>query len=179
MSIHTTALVAAAESVAAGTVPVRFDIEIEVPSTFKVENNIARLTANANFTLRGTYDRPSWFGHADILERGELLLLGRRYRITKGTIDLPNPTRLEPFFDVEAETNVRVPGQTYRVVVGFQGTPDRRPVLSLSSEPPLSSSADVRVAVFGAADEPDFRIFTPRLRAPMSVTLAINSSGVA
>ena len=84
---------AAAESVAAGTVPLRFDIEIEVPSTFKVENNIARLTANANFTLRGTYDRPSWFGHADILERGELLLLGRRYRITKGTIDLPNPTR--------------------------------------------------------------------------------------
>ena len=42
---------------------------------------------------------------------------GRRYRITRGTIDFTNPTRIEPFFDVEAETHVRVPGQTYRVTV--------------------------------------------------------------
>ena len=38
-------------------------------------------------------------------------------------MDFTNPTRIEPFFDVEAETNVRVPGQTYRVTVGFAGTP--------------------------------------------------------
>ena len=35
---------------------------------------------------------------------------GRRYRITRGAIDFTNPTRIEPFFDIEAETNVRVPG---------------------------------------------------------------------
>ena len=45
---------------------------------------------------------------------------GRRYRITRGTMDFTNPTRIEPFFDVEAETNVRVPGQTYRVTVALR-----------------------------------------------------------
>jgi translocation-and-assembly-module (TAM) inner membrane subunit TamB-like protein len=152
---------ASTEATVATAAPLKFDIEIEVPSSFRVENNIARMTANANFTLRGTYDRPSWFGHADILERGELLLLGRRYRVTKGTIDLVNPARFEPLFDIEAETNVRVPGQTYRVVVGFVGTPDRPPVLSLSSEPPLSSSADVLALLLSDVRRQD----APELRA--------------
>ena len=129
----------APEAVAA-TLPLRFDIEILVPSTFRVENNLARMVATADFTLRGTYDRPMWFGHADV-ERGELLLLGRRYRIAKGAIDLINPMRFEPSFDLEAETNVRVPGQTYRVGVSITGTPERL-VPSLTSDPPLPS-ADV------------------------------------
>lgn len=34
------------------------------------------------------------------------------------------------------------------------------------------SAADVRVAVLAAAGEPGFRVFTPRLRAPLSVVLA-------
>lgn len=34
------------------------------------------------------------------------------------------------------------------------------------------AAPDVRVTVFGSADEPMFRIFTPRLRAAMSVALA-------
>ena len=83
---------ASAEPVVAA-VPLRFDIEIIVPSTFRVDNNIARLVANADFFLRGTYDRPSWFGHADV-ERGDIQLLGRRYQVTKGSIDLVNPTRI-------------------------------------------------------------------------------------
>ena len=102
---------------AAPTVPLKFDIQLLMPSTLRVENNLARMVASADLTLRGTYDRPVITGHADI-ERGEVTFEGRRYRITHGTMDFTNPTRIEPFFDVEAETNVRVPGQTYRVTVG-------------------------------------------------------------
>ena len=40
------------------TVPLRFDIQLLVPSTLRVENNLARLVASADLTLRGTYDRP-------------------------------------------------------------------------------------------------------------------------
>ena len=73
-----------------------------------------RLVASADLTLRGTYDRPVLFGRADI-GRGEVTFEGRRYRVTRGSIDFTNPNRIEPFFDVEAETNVRVPGgQTRR-----------------------------------------------------------------
>ena len=71
---------------------------------------------------------------------------GRRYRISRGTMDFTNPARIEPFFDVEAETNVRVPGQTYRVTVAFAGTSEQlRP--TLSSDPPLPT-ADVLALLF-------------------------------
>src|SRR5258708_668459 len=87
------------------------------------------MVASADLTLRGTYDRPVLFGRADV-ERGEVNFEGRRYRVTRGTIDFTNPTRIEPFFDVEAETNVRVssvgvPGQTFRVIVSAAGTTEQ------------------------------------------------------
>jgi autotransporter translocation and assembly factor TamB len=86
------------------------------------------------------------FGHADI-ERGEAIFEGRRYRITRGAIDFADPSRIEPFFDVEAETTVRVPGQTYRVTVSFAGTTARLQP-QLSSDPPLPP-ADVLALLFG------------------------------
>ena len=106
----------AAAGDAAPTVPLRFDVQLLVPSTLRVENNLARLVASADLSCAAPTIGRSIFGHADI-ERGEVTFEGRRYRITRGTIDFTNPTRIEPFFDVEAETNVRVPGQTYRVTV--------------------------------------------------------------
>ena len=92
-------------------VPLRFDVQIVVPSTLQVDTNLLRLVASADLTLRGTYDKPVLFGRADI-GRGEVSFEGRRYRVTRGAIDFTNPNRIEPFFDVEAETNVRVPGRT-------------------------------------------------------------------
>ena len=131
--------------------PVRFDVQVLVPSTLRIENNLMRMVANADLTLRGTYDRPVLLGHAEV-ERGEVTFEGRRYRVTHGTIDFANPARIEPFFDVEAETNVRVPGQTYRVTVTAAGTTDRLQP-TVSSEPPLPS-ADVLALLFGDAEHP-------------------------
>jgi translocation-and-assembly-module (TAM) inner membrane subunit TamB-like protein len=129
----------------ATTLPLKFDLQLLVPSTLRVENNLARLVASADLTMRGTYDRPIVTGHADI-ERGEVTFEGRRYRITRGTMDFTNPSRIEPFFDIEAETNVRVPGQTYRVTVAFAGTSEQlRP--TLNSDPPLPT-ADVLALLF-------------------------------
>ena len=114
----------------AAPLPLRFDIEVLVPSTLRVENNLARLVASADLQLRGTYDRPLLFGRAEV-DRGEVTFEGRRYLVTQGTIDFTNPLRIEPFFDVEAETRVRVPGQTYRVTVRAAGTMERlQPTLS-------------------------------------------------
>lgn len=130
----------------APAVPLRFDVQLLVPSTLRIENNLMRMVANADLTLRGTYDRPALLGHAEI-ERGEVTFEGRRYRVTHGSIDFANPTRIEPFFDVAAETNVRVPGQTYRVAVTAAGTTDRLQP-ALSSDPPLPT-ADVLALLFG------------------------------
>jgi hypothetical protein len=130
------------------TVPLKFDVQLLVPSTLRVENNLARLVATADLTLRGTYDKPIIIGHADI-ERGDVTFEGRRYKITHGTADFANSTRIEPFFDIEGETDVRVPGQTYRVTVAFAGTSDQlRP--TVSSDPPLPT-ADVLALLFSDA----------------------------
>ena len=153
---------AAAPPDAAPTVPLKFDLQLLMPSTLRVENNLARMVASADLTLRGTYDRPVIAGHADV-ERGEVTFEGRRYRITRGTMDFTNPTRIEPFFDVEAETNVRVPGQTYRVTVAFAGTSEQlRP--TLSSDPPLPTS-DVLALLFSNVQRTGTGEVAPELRA--------------
>jgi len=150
------------------TVPLKFDVQILVPSTLRVENNLARLVANADLTLSGTYDRPVILGHADI-DRGDVTFEGRRYRVTRGSIEFTNPSRIEPFFDLEAETNVRVPGQTYRVTVGFAGTTEQlRP--TLSSDPPLPT-ADVLALLFSdARTRAGVQDVTPELRSRQNPT---------
>src|SRR6185312_12255096 len=93
----------------AQTIPLRFDIRVLVPGTLHVDNNlIESMVASADLELRGTYERPALLGRAEV-DRGVVRFEGRRYKITRGTIDFTNPTRIEPFFDVEAETDVRVP----------------------------------------------------------------------
>jgi autotransporter translocation and assembly factor TamB len=146
----------------AAAVPLKFDLQLLMPSTLRVENNLARMVASADLTLRGTYDRPVVSGHADV-ERGEVTFEGRRYRITHGTLDFTNPNRIEPFFDVEAETNVRVPGQTYRVTVAFAGTSEQlRP--TLNSDPPLPTS-DVLALLFSNVQRTGTQDVAPELRA--------------
>lgn len=131
--------------------PVRFDVRIVAPSTLRVENNIARIVSSADLTLSGTYDRPLLFGHANI-ERGELFFEGNRYLVTRGSIDFANPTKIEPFFDIEAETRVRVPGQLYRVTVSVSGTADKM-TPGLTSDPPLPE-VDVLSLLLGEAPDP-------------------------
>ena len=133
-------------TLAAATLPLRYDVRIIAPSTLEVRNSTARLFANADLQLRGTYDRPLLFGRAEV-DRGEFTFEGRRYEVTRGTIDFNNPTRIEPFFDIETETRVRVPGQTYRVIARAAGTLDRL-TPSFEADPPLAE-VEVLSLLFG------------------------------
>jgi hypothetical protein len=125
-----------AGSVAASTLPLRYDVRIVAPSTLRIENAQAQIVASSELTLRGTFDRPLLFGRAEI-ERGDVRFEGRRYQVTRGSLDFTNPNRIQPFFDVEAETRVRVPRQTYRVNLRMTGTTDRMQP-EFTSDPPLA-----------------------------------------
>ena len=117
--------------------PVRLDVRVVAPGTLRIENNDANIVSSADLTFRGTYERPIVFGRAEV-SRGEFIFEGRRYLVTRGTIEFTNPIRIEPTFDIAAETQVRVPGQTYRVTLSASGTMERlRPVFM--SDPPLPS----------------------------------------
>jgi translocation and assembly module TamB len=132
-------------------IPIRFDVHLTAPSTLRVENRAARLVSSAELTLRGTYDHPLLFGRVEI-DRGEVFFEGNRYQVTRGSVDFTNPTRIEPLFDVEAETSARVPGQIYRVVTRVTGTPDRF-TFDLSSDPPLAT-VDILSLLFGDVRDP-------------------------
>ncbi len=114
--------------------PLRFDIKLLAASSLEIDNNVARITSSADLMLRGTIDRPLVSGRAEV-ERGDVWFEGRRYVVTRGTFDFV-PGRLDPNFDVEAETTARSPGQTYRVTLRVRGNLQRIDH-ELSSDPPL------------------------------------------
>jgi translocation and assembly module TamB len=121
---------------AAQTLPLRYDVRIRALSSLRIENDQARIVASSDLNLRGTFDRPLLFGRAEI-ERGDVRFEGRRYLVTRGSLDFTNPNQIQPFFDIEAETRVRVPGQTYRVMLRMAGTTERLQP-EFTSDPPLA-----------------------------------------
>ena len=152
----------AASSSKTASFPLRFDLRVEAPGTLRVDDPTFRLVSGADLTLRGTYDRPVLMGRAEV-QRGELLLEGHRYLLTRGTIEFSNPARIDPFFDFEAETRARVPGQTYRVVFRASGTRDRF-AWDFSSDPPLAT-VDILGMLFGDLRDPrDAELSALRLR---------------
>jgi translocation and assembly module TamB len=138
---------------AATTIPLRYDVRVLAPSSLRIENNQAQIVASTDLNLRGTFDRPLLFGRAEI-ERGDVRFEGRRYQVTRGqvtrgSLDFTNPTRIQPFFDIEAETRVRVPRQTYRVTLRMTGTTDRMQP-TFESDPPLAP-IDILTLLFSDA----------------------------
>lgn len=142
---------------AASGFPLRFDLRIVAPSTLRINNNAVDLTANADLRLTGTYDRPVLLGRAEV-ERGWMIFEGNRYVVTHGTIDFNNPTKIEPFFEVAAETRVQVPGQTYHATISASGTPSRIS-WDAYSDPPLPR-VEVLSLLLGQGADPN-----PELRA--------------
>ncbi|MGH9411001.1 MAG: translocation/assembly module TamB domain-containing protein, partial [Vicinamibacterales bacterium] len=144
---------------ASATLPLRFDVNIHAPSTLRIDNNIAQIVSRADLTLTGTYQRPVLLGHADI-DRGQIFLEGNRYNITRGTIDFDNPSRIEPFFNIQAETRIvsapstsiagSATSETYRITVGVSGALGTKLDLQLNSDPPLAP-VDIISLMFGQA----------------------------
>ena len=122
-----------ASGVAPDTVPIRLDVRVVAPGTLRIENSQAHIASSADLTFRGTYERPVVFGRVEVT-RGEFVFEGRRYLVSRGTVDFSNPERIEPTFDISAETQVRISSEPYRVTLRATGTmqrlrPSSRPIL--------------------------------------------------
>jgi len=130
----------------------RFDVTILAPETLRLRNSIAEIDASAELELRGTVADPVLLGSAEA-QRGEVFFLGQRYDITAGKVDFVDPTKVEPFIELTAETRVR----SYRVELRLTGTLDRfKP--ELSSDPPLRTVDILRL--LSGANERDILIGT-------------------
>jgi translocation and assembly module TamB len=111
----------------------RLDLKVRAPGTLRIDNNLASLQARADLAVQGTLGEPAIVGRAEV-DRGRLYFQGQTYVIRRGVIDFTNPRRIDPLFDIEAETRIR----SYRVSLKVNGTLDRV-TPTLSSDPPLSS----------------------------------------
>ena len=167
-------------SSAEAALPLRFDIDIVSASTLRIQNNVANLVASADLKLQGTNERRVLFGRA---ENGQVegVFEGKRDIVeARGTMDFTNPARIEPFFDLEAETRVRPAGQsqTYRVTIGLSGTANRI-APSLNSDPPLPE-VDIISLLFGqSVDVTDAELRALRSNSAQRSEEALLRSGMA
>ena len=157
------------------TLPLQFDLRISAPSSLRISDNRAQIVASADLTLTGSFDRPSLLGNAEI-ERGQLYFQGNRYRLTRGNVRFTNPVEMEPFLDVEAETDIRVPGQTYRVTLGLSGPLDSLQPPTLESDPPLQQFEIVGLLLGDVRDPQQAEIRT--LRAPEATQQGLLMQGI-
>jgi hypothetical protein len=147
--------------------PLTFDVHIlatDLPEPI-IDNRTAQIRASADLQFSGTVDRPLLSGSVILQQGSELSFSGNRYFIQRGTVDFLNgPAGIQPYFDVEAETRVRVPGQTYVVTFRVTGTEDAF-VPTLTSDPPLSSDLDILALLLG--EQPDLgRVEQRALQSP-------------
>ena len=123
----------------------RFDVAIVAPESLRLKNSIAEIDASAELELRGSLAQPVLLGTTEA-HRGEVYFLGQRYDITAGKIDFVDPTKVQPFIELTAETRVR----SYRVELRLTGTSDRF-YPELSSDPPLRT-VDILRLLSGASE---------------------------
>jgi|GEM_PF-595978 len=161
--INLSSLVATEDVGAEVAIPLQYDLRVSAPSTLRISDNRAQIIASADISIRGTYDQPALLGNVE-LERGQIYFEGNRYRLTRGNVGFSNPTSIEPFFDVEVETDIRVPGQTYRVTLGLSGTFDRLEPPTLESDPPLQQFEIIGLLLGDVRDPQQAEIRTLRAR---------------
>ncbi len=137
-------------------IPLTYEVQIIAPQTLRIDNALAHIVASGDLTVRGSYDHPSITGRVDI-NRGDATFQGNRYVVTRGAVEFTNPAAIEPVFDLEAETRIRVRngngfqyGQMYRVTVAVSGTTERL-IPALSSDPQLPQ-IDIVSLLFGETD---------------------------
>ncbi|MGV1099800.1 translocation/assembly module TamB domain-containing protein [Thiovibrio sp. JS02] len=107
-------------------------IEVSADQPFLVRNNLARGAVRPAFLLTGTGEVPVLVGRL-FVEPTRITLPAGRLTIESGVITFPENDPDRPIFDLAAKS--RLAG--YDITMQLQGTAEE-PVISLSSQPPLS-----------------------------------------
>ena len=126
---------------------VRLDIQVSSAPAVRFETHDLRLLGEIDMHLQGTLANPVQVGTLQIIS-GEVVFRGNRYKVDHGYINLTNPYRTQPVFDIEARTRV----QRYDLTVNVSG-PLERIRISYRSDPPLPTSDIVSLLAFGYASQ--------------------------
>ena len=94
----------------------KLDVQIEGRDALIVRNNIADLTASASLRVTGDAEYPQISGRITA-NSGTILFRGDRYEVQRGTLEFPPNTNIEPFINLQAETEI----QGYQIIVSLVG----------------------------------------------------------
>ncbi len=154
--------------------PVSFAVDLVGQRLTVIDDADATIVVSPDLQLAGTIARPQLAGRVDI-DRGETEFLGNRYTLG-GYVEFTNPNELQPFFDIEARTQIRQPLQEYRIDLRFTGTLDSF-TYDLSSDPPLTP-VDQLSLILG--QNPDLQRTELRaIESPQEIQSQLMSSVVA
>ncbi|MEP7365590.1 MAG: translocation/assembly module TamB domain-containing protein [Acidobacteriota bacterium] len=124
----------------------QLDIKIGTSPDAELQTSLTRdIQPEADLKLRGTAARPALLGRVSVNE-GEIQFFGNQYLITRGEVGFFNPTKIEPFVNLDLETKAR--GIT--VTINLSGPPNKLNI-SYRSDPPLQSNEIVALLTVGRA----------------------------
>lgn len=133
-----------------GQEDIALDISVETYQGIRIDNNLARVVASGEFTLRGTLENPVILGSMTI-DEGTLFLEGNSYELVHASVNFNDPRRTRPVFNFEATTDVR----EYTISVVVNGPVDKLNV-NFRSDPPLPTPSIVSLLAVGQTREQIF-----------------------
>lgn len=114
---------------------IQLNIALRTETPLWLQNNMVRAAANANVRLVGSFKDPTMVGRISLEDGGEITFNRQQYYISRGTVILTNQTRIEPEFDIQAQTKIGV----YNITLQITGSLERL-TTTISSEPALSQA---------------------------------------
>lgn len=97
---------------------INLNLNIAVPGTLKVKNQILNLRCAGNIQIRGELSNPIILGQIETLPKSEIYFNGVLYKIEYAKVIMSNPYSFDPVIEMEATSNIR----SYLIHLKIQGT---------------------------------------------------------
>jgi len=114
-----------------------FDVKVVADGTVRLDNNVARGTADADLHIIGDTARPGMIGSARVHSGGQMYLQEREFDVDRAEIHYNDPFTFDPDLDFLLITEVESQDQDYEIRYRISGpfsdwntTPSSDPVLS-------------------------------------------------
>lgn len=98
--------------------PINLNLNIDVPKSLKVKNQILNLTCTGNIQILGDLSNPIILGQLETLPKSEIYFNGVLYKIEYAKVIMSNPYSFDPVIEMEATSNIR----SYIIHLKIQGT---------------------------------------------------------
>jgi translocation and assembly module TamB len=126
-----------------GAEKAELNINISGDENIYIDNNIARMPVRVDLIVKGTVSQPILFGRLESKE-GIFYFRNNEFRIIHASADFTDPNRLNPVFEIMAETSIK----GYTVKLNLEGQLEHFD-LNLSSNPPLEDTDILSLLTIG------------------------------